>query len=100
MKYYVELERPTEDNPDPEDNDADGIGDDGWNIHGGSIYLLAKTGGIGTIDNDLDFDSKDSPPWSLVAEAEQDVYLAVANGGFVIGDSVQITSNTGDASLR
>ena len=29
MKYYVEPERPTEDNPDPEDNDADGIGDDG-----------------------------------------------------------------------
>jgi Ca2+-binding RTX toxin-like protein len=82
-----------------QDSIFDGIGDDVWNIRGGSISLRAVTGGIGSIDNDLDFDSQNSPSWTLDATAEQDIYLAVANGGFVIGDNIQVTSNTGDASM-
>ncbi len=78
----------------------DGINNEESNLFsGGKTYLNAQTGGVGTLDNDVDFDSKDSPSWSLDVTANLGIYLAEADGDLVIGDNFQVTSISGDVRM-
>jgi LysM repeat protein len=65
-----------------------------------TIHLHAIDGGIGTFDNDVDFDMTDSDSWFLEAEAEKSVFLAKTGGELVIGEAnIKVTSHSGDVGM-
>lgn len=74
----------------------DGSPDDGANLVAANTLTLQSGGGIGTEDNDVDFDSPDSETWVFTASAAQSLYLTEVTGPLVINDFFSVVSQTGD----
>ncbi|MBW2349292.1 MAG: hypothetical protein JRF59_15880, partial [Deltaproteobacteria bacterium] len=69
-------------------------------VAGGLVQLSAEQGGIGTPDNDLDFQAGGTPSWRLHATAQLDAYLAGFGGSVVVDEGIiQVFSRVGDVRL-